>query len=89
MKEGCQKTNIFIFFILLSWTDASHLPAEYGFFSGGALVQTCCQKSEKTTADISDNARAADLQKNENDDFSGNGTRTGAGMKPPPESRLP
>ena len=52
------------------------------------LVQTCCQKSEKTTADISDNARAADLQKNENDDFSGNGTRTGAGMKPPPESRL-
>ena len=27
------------------------------------LVQTCCQKSEKTTADNSDNARAADLQK--------------------------
>ena len=29
------------------------------------LVQTCCQKSEKTTADSSDNARAADLQRKE------------------------
>ncbi len=27
------------------------------------LVQTCCQKSEKTTADTSDNARAADLHR--------------------------
>ncbi len=62
------KINVFICDILLSQTDASHLPAVKHNCSGGALellrsglVQTGCQKSGKTTADISDNARGGAL----------------------------
>ena len=71
MEKECQKTNVFIFFILFPWTDAPHLPAveKHTFWwcistaAWRLLVQTCCQKSEKTTADNSDSARAADLQR--------------------------